>query len=110
MSKAKENYGNVIYIVKLLGRKATCVAAPEEVLVGIDDQLTFKNLTDNEVRIVFGSASPFNQPDLLLPPEQTAVLLVGNVDLAAYPFDLFCAGQDAYPNKVARPRIIVYKS
>ncbi|MCK4857903.1 MAG: hypothetical protein KAT58_08050 [candidate division Zixibacteria bacterium] len=101
---------DTIFILEVKSKDQPCLAAPEELFVEPGNQVKFKNtLAQSNAKIKFTDQGLFGQPELDLNPNEEITLTVHEVDVAAYPFDLYCNGIDAYPDKVARPRIIVYK-
>jgi hypothetical protein len=99
-----------IYILKAvdLGTRH-CIVSPEELAVAIGDQVMFKNLLDVDVRIAFATPGLFGVPSIIMNPAESQLLTVQNIEFAAYAYDVFCGGEDAFPDKASRPRIVVYK-
>jgi hypothetical protein len=85
-----------------------CQVTPDSVTAVEGDQVKFTNNCSCEVRFEF-AAGLFEEDGLVLSPGSNDTLTVQSINENTYPYDVFCDGDDMYPDKAARPRIVVYK-
>ena len=97
-------------VVVIVSTGESCTAVPEDLLASIGDSITFKNLTGSPIILFFPNLNLLGQQVLELGPNQEAALEVGNVELGAYLYTVFCKGKQEFADKAARPRIIVYRT
>ena len=84
-----------------------CSIAPEELLAGRGDSITFKNLTDFVVVLLFPDQNLFGQTSAEIGPGQSITLTVQSVDFGGYPYTAYCKGLGQFADKASRPKIII---
>lgn len=89
-----------------------CRAIPSELMAAIDDNVTFLNLSNNPVTVLFPAQNPFGIKKIELDArnagKDSVTLPILQVDYGAYYYDVYDHGNGFTIAKGTQPIIIVY--
>jgi len=98
--------------VTIVTNAYTCRAIPGELMAGIGDNVTFLNLSNNQVTILLPDQNPFGVKKIELDAKEagkSAVTLpIIPVDFGGYYYDVYDHGEGLTSAKATQPIIIVY--
>ena len=89
-----------------------CRVIPSELMTAIDDNVTFLNLSNNPVTVLFPDQNPFNikkiELDAKTGGKAAVTVQVLQVEYGAYYYDVYDHGLGLTTAKATQPIIIVY--